>query len=85
MMNHKAKRAKAGLLTFAALTGATTITMAARAEGPPFGDWITPVSAEVGSHPELNTPQNDGCPILSPDGLSLYMASNRPGSALLPA
>ena len=28
---------------------------------------------------ELNTPSLDGCPIQSPDGLSLYMASNRPG------
>lgn len=46
-----------------------------------FSKWSTPVSAEEGSHPMLNTSSNDGCPILSPDGLSLYMASNRPGSA----
>ncbi|HWQ24664.1 MAG TPA: hypothetical protein VNK94_11220 [Gaiellaceae bacterium] len=32
-----------------------------------------------GNHAELNTPQLEGCPIQSPDGLSLYMASNRPG------
>jgi WD40-like Beta Propeller Repeat len=32
-----------------------------------------------GNSPELNTPSLDGCPIQSPDGLSLYMASNRPG------
>lgn len=44
-----------------------------------FGPWQVPVSAEQGSHPELNTASNDGCPILSPDGLSLYMATNRPG------
>lgn len=44
-----------------------------------FGPWRAPVSAEQGSDPELNTASNDGCPILSPDGLSLYMASNRPG------
>lgn len=44
-----------------------------------FGEWSTPVSAQEGSHPELNTAFNDGCPILSPDGLSLYMATNRPG------
>lgn len=44
-----------------------------------FGAWGAPVSAEQGSHPELNTAFNDGCPILSPDGLSLYMATNRPG------
>lgn len=28
---------------------------------------------------EINTPSLDGCPIQSPDGLSLYIASNRPG------
>jgi WD40-like Beta Propeller Repeat len=32
-----------------------------------------------GNSPELNTSSLDGCPIQSPDGLSLYMASNRPG------
>lgn len=32
-----------------------------------------------GNHADLNTPQLDGCPIQSPDGLALYMASNRPG------
>ena len=29
----------------------------------------------------MNTPAQDGCPIQSPDGLNLYIASNRPGSA----
>lgn len=33
----------------------------------------------AGNSPDLNTPQQDGCPIFSPDGLSLYIASNRPG------
>ncbi len=32
-----------------------------------------------GNHADLNTPAADGCPIQSPDGLSLYQASNRPG------
>lgn len=45
-----------------------------------FGEFSTPVSAEIGSDPDLNTSSNDGCPILSPDGLELYMATNRPGS-----
>lgn len=44
-----------------------------------FGPWKPPVSAEQGSNSELNTASNDGCPILSPDGLSLFMATNRPG------
>ena len=34
----------------------------------------------IGGHSsEVNTPSLDGCPIQSPDGLSLYLASNRPG------
>jgi hypothetical protein len=33
----------------------------------------------AGNHADLNTPSLDGCPIQSPDGLSLYLASNRPG------
>jgi WD40-like Beta Propeller Repeat len=32
-----------------------------------------------GNNSEVNTSALDGCPIQSPDGLSLYMASNRPG------
>ena len=46
-----------------------------------FSPWSAPASAESipGTSSELNTPSQDGCPILSPDGLSLYMASNRPG------
>ncbi|HVM30105.1 MAG TPA: hypothetical protein VM305_04970 [Candidatus Limnocylindrales bacterium] len=46
-----------------------------------FGDWSTPRSLESlpGSGAEVNTASSDGCPILSPDGLSLYTASNRPG------
>lgn len=47
-----------------------------------FGDWGSPVSIESlpGSSTEVNTGSLDGCPIQSPDGLSLYMASNRTGS-----
>ena len=46
-----------------------------------FTDWGPPVNAEsiAGTSSELNTPFNDGCPYQSPDGLTLYMASNRPG------
>ncbi len=47
-----------------------------------FSAWGPPVSAETwipGTSTELNTASQDGCPILSPDGLSLYIASNRPG------
>jgi hypothetical protein len=33
----------------------------------------------AGNHADLNTTSLDGCPIQAPDGLSLYLASNRPG------
>lgn len=47
-----------------------------------FGDWSDPVSMESttpGTSSDFNTAYNDGCPIQAPDGLSFYMASNRPG------
>lgn len=40
-----------------------------------FSDWSLATQA-----PGINTPVNDGCPIESRDGLSLYIASNRPGT-----
>ena len=46
-----------------------------------FSPWGTAQKIDEipGWHPDLNTAFVDGCPIQSPDGLSLYMASNRPG------
>lgn len=43
--------------------------------------WGSAVSVEsiAGTSSEFNTPYTDGCPHQSPDGLSFYMASNRPG------
>jgi Tol biopolymer transport system component len=57
------------------------VALASAAYGKQFGAWGTPVNAEsiVGASSDLNTPFNDGCPIQSPDGLSLFIASNRPG------
>ena len=44
------------------------------------GVWGPPQKIDEinGNSSELNTAFLDGCPIQSPDGLSLYMASNRP-------
>lgn len=67
-------KAKLGLAT-----GLAAVALGTALYAKEFGDWTAPVSAEAGSHPNLNTAFNDGCPILSPDGLSLYMATNRPG------
>jgi hypothetical protein len=49
--------------------------------GPHFSAWAAAEKIDEigGNSSELNTPFLDGCPILSPDGRSLYMASNRPG------
>jgi hypothetical protein len=49
--------------------------------GPHYSDWATAQKIDTisGNNSELNTPFLDGCPIQSPDGLSLYMASSRPG------
>lgn len=38
-----------------------------------FTDWGNPMPVSI------NTPANEGCPIEAPDGLGLYIASNRPG------
>ena len=68
----------------AAVIGLVTL-VAASVAGPASGDAVPawepaiPVSELPGSHPDVNTEFLDGCPIQSPDGLSLYMASNRPG------
>jgi hypothetical protein len=46
-----------------------------------FSSWSTAQKIDeiAGNDADLNTAFTDGCPIQSPDGLSLYMASNRPG------
>jgi Tol biopolymer transport system component len=67
----------------AAVVGATILflSLVGIASAMHFTPWGTPVNAESvpGTSSDLNTPFNDGCPIQSPDGLSLYMATNRPG------
>jgi hypothetical protein len=47
-----------------------------------YGAWVPAVSVEAappGAHPGFNTSSLDGCPMVSPDGRTFYMASNRPG------
>ena len=67
-------------LSFALALGATLIAVAgvqmALADG-----WGEPVRVESipGTSPDYNWEGLDGCPIESPDGLSFYMASDRPG------
>lgn len=63
-----------------ALAGAALVIGVLAAAGSAFA-WSAAqkVDTIAGNHPDLNTPALDGCPIQSPDGLSLYLASNRPG------
>lgn len=46
-----------------------------------YSDWLLPFDVEMipGTHPDFNTAAQDGCPAPAKDGLSIYMASNRPG------
>jgi WD40-like Beta Propeller Repeat len=49
--------------------------------GPDYSDWApsTKIDEIPGNDPEVNTSSLDGCPAQSPDGLTLYLASNRTG------
>jgi len=72
---------KRRIAVMAAVLGTLVATTAAFAHPPRFSDWEPAINLESipGTSHELNTPSLDGCPIQAPDGLSLYMASNRPG------
>jgi hypothetical protein len=75
------KRSAAKRAAAAASAAVLFVSLAAVASAMQFTPWGTPVNAETvpGTSQDLNTQYNDGCPIQSPDGLSLYIASNRPG------
>ena len=70
-------RLKVALLT--ALVSVASLTAAAQALDVPAWAPAEKIDEIGGNSSELNTPFLDGCPAQSPDGLSLYMASNRPG------
>jgi hypothetical protein len=59
----------------------SVLALAAAAQATNFSAWgnAQKIDEIAGNSSELNTPFQDGCPIQSPDGLSLYQASNRPG------
>jgi hypothetical protein len=62
-----------------AATLGLTLAIAPAAHAASFTPWSEGVDLESipGTSDQINTPRQDGCPIQSPDGLSLYMASNR--------
>jgi len=47
-----------------------------------FSAWSAPISVEgiPGTHTDFNTAALEGCPFISPDGKTFYMASNRTGT-----
>jgi len=59
---------------------ALILSLASVANAEHFSGWgsAQKVDEIAGNSTEVNTTSIDGCPIQSPDGLSLYMASNRP-------
>lgn len=76
-------RPSRSLLTIAFLAGAvvTGVATAGSAAGPEPGAWAPAVRVEdqPGTHPDFNTGVLDGCPFITPDGRTFFMASNRPG------
>jgi hypothetical protein len=78
-MGRRVTAARAAVLCGAAIVVAALAGIAAA--GPHFAGWAAAqkIDEVAGNSTELNTTSLDGCPIQSPDGLSLYMASNRPG------
>src|SRR5258705_13790370 len=76
-MQVTASTIKRGACTVLATAAITAITAAAHAGGAAESlrsEWHTAVPVT-----EVNSPAADGCPIESPDGLSLFLASTRPG------
>lgn len=74
-------------LAFIVFTAPTTYGQAAsnaeaqaadKHERPPLG-WGQAKTVDPGGSLKVNTASQDGCPIESPDGRSLYIASDRPG------
>src|SRR5215213_6142360 len=68
-------------LVFACMIVVSAGGALAAGAGPHFSAWSLAQKIDEigGNHADLNTSALDGCPIQSRDGLSLYMASNRPG------
>jgi WD40-like Beta Propeller Repeat len=66
------------LVLVAALMSLTAVTAVAQAANYSAWSSAQKIDEIAGDDSELNTPFQDGCPIQSPDGLRLYMATTRP-------
>jgi WD40 repeat protein len=68
---------KTVLLAGAVLLSTTAVAFGAATS---YGPWGQAVRVEaIGADPAFNGPALDGCPFVSRDGKTFYMASNRPG------
>lgn len=69
------------MVTLLTLAATGVVVLVASAQAANFGPWGAGVKIDEipGNSSELNTGSLDGCPIQSPSGLSLFIASNRPG------
>jgi hypothetical protein len=74
------KRASALAAVVAGVVVMVTALAGIAFAGPHYSGWATAQKVDeiAGNSSEVNTTSLDGCPHQSPDGLSLYMASNRP-------
>jgi hypothetical protein len=75
-------RMRTRAIVSAVVVGVALVVALAALAGPHFSAWNTAQKVDeiAGNNSDVNTASVDGCPIESPDGLDLYMASNRPGS-----
>ena len=69
------------VLVAAVVTAALSGAAVAASAGGQFGAWGLASAVDAVDGVGVNTAAQDGCPIESPDGRSLYIASNRPGSS----
>jgi Tol biopolymer transport system component len=61
------------------VAAALALLCATDAAAQPFGEWQPAVSIDPGGAHLVNTAALEGCPIESPDGHTLFIASNRAG------
>jgi hypothetical protein len=73
------RSATAGLARVLPIAAAALLILPAAVAGKSFDAWGTAVPEA-----DVNTAAAEGCPIESPDGLSLYIASNRAGGTANP-
>jgi hypothetical protein len=78
---HTTNRIPGARIAGASVMTAALVWVAAIASAMQLSPWGQAVRADSvpGTSTELNTPHLEGCPYQSPDGLSLFIASNRPG------